>query len=173
MVTGSLNGCSSACSRVTCQPLSTDFDSLICTLVDNNENFDVCPSGACSNKMKLDYNRSFVMWAPGNTIPSFPFLVAQASCVSQAGNIILVSDIIHCMISPFWYMCLFYCSLPAPASLNLDTEVTRDICLQRQLDSTFKTVSFQTEYTLVSFGSSSGPVRDFPGRVSTRTSFSC
>ncbi|KAG0558547.1 hypothetical protein KC19_10G036500 [Ceratodon purpureus] len=114
----SLNGCSSACSRAVCQPVSGE--SFLCYTVDNNEYFNSCPSGACQNKIKLDYNRSFV-------------------------------------------------TIPAPGSLNLDTEVARDICLQRPLDSTFETVSLQTEYTLVYLGSTSGAFRAFPGRENNET----
>lgn len=115
---GSLNTCSSECSRATCHPITNE--ELLCTTVDNNEFFDICPAGACPNKFNLDYNRSFV-------------------------------------------------TLPAPGSTNLATEVARDICLQRSLDSTFKTISLQSNYTLVYFGSTSGAFRAFPGREQNET----
>ncbi|KAG0608276.1 hypothetical protein M758_8G093400 [Ceratodon purpureus] len=115
---GSLDGCSAACSRVACHPLSGGVP-LLCTNVDNNEFFpDVCPSGACKDKILLDYSRSHVR-------------------------------------------------LPSPASSNLSTEVARDICLQRNLDSTFKDLSVPSNYSMVYFGSSSGAFRAFPGREIT------
>ncbi|KAG0608281.1 hypothetical protein M758_8G093600 [Ceratodon purpureus] len=57
-----------------------------------------------------------------------------------------------------------FVTLPAPASTTLQTEVARDICLQRKLDSTFKNVSFSSNYNFVYFGSTSGAFRSFPGR---------
>ncbi|KAG0564268.1 hypothetical protein KC19_8G097200 [Ceratodon purpureus] len=117
MFTGSLDGCGAACSRAACHPLSGGVP-LLCTNVDNNQFFDICPNGACKDKILLDYGRSHVR-------------------------------------------------LPSPASSNLSTEVARDICLQRNLDSAFKDLSAPSNYSMVYFGSSSGAFRAFPGREIT------
>ncbi|KAG0614508.1 hypothetical protein M758_6G182600 [Ceratodon purpureus] len=60
-------------------------------------------------------------------------------------------------------------TLPAPASIKLQTEVAQDICMQRMLDSTFKTLSLPSNYSLIYFGSTSGAFRGFPGREQNET----
>lgn len=61
-----------------------------------------------------------------------------------------------------------YITLPPNTDFqNLPTEITRDVCLQRALDSTFKTISFPDNFSYVYFGSVSGAWRAFPGRDST------
>ncbi|KAG0601590.1 hypothetical protein M758_11G124400 [Ceratodon purpureus] len=58
-----------------------------------------------------------------------------------------------------------YLTLPPPADPEqLMPEMARDICLQRALDITFKTVSSEKEFSYVYFGSLSGVFRAFPGR---------
>jgi hypothetical protein len=58
------------------------------------------------------------------------------------------------------------CRLPPPANPEqLTPEMARDICLQRALDATFKTISSDKEFSYVYFGSLSGVFRAFPGRV--------
>lgn len=53
---------------------------------------------------------------------------------------------------------------PPASSQQLLPGMTRDICLQRNLDGLFKSISPNTSYTSTFFGSMSGVFRSFPGR---------
>lgn len=60
------------------------------------------------------------------------------------------------------------CRLPPNSNSDaLQTEMSKDICLQRPMDSTFKTISFPDHYSYTYYGSTSGAWRSFPGRDAT------
>lgn len=61
-----------------------------------------------------------------------------------------------------------YVTLPPNSNSDaLQTEMSKDICLQRPMDSTFKTISFPDHYSYTYYGSTSGAWRSFPGRDAT------
>ena len=170
MAAALLDTCQNECTRAVCYPLTEDLQAE-CVRVDLN---DICPptrvNNSCDLYMKLNYQRSYLTYVlvtrPSNSyLPDFLDSVGTeliANLETQLNSVWLF------FMSLLSSTCLSSCAcrLPPPADPELLTpEMTRDICLQRALDTTFKTISSDKEFSYVYFGSLSGVFRAFPGRV--------